>query len=133
MLPNLGQTMLVGLAFIAAVPSAAQNMTPLPNEAAAVVLARKVPVTAGDILDRPYRVLGRIDVGVTRALWQKVPDQRKVYRELWERAKKVGADAVVFAEYGTPERSFTSSWGGRRANGKAIKFLSADEIEALKR
>ncbi|ALC12512.1 hypothetical protein [Sphingopyxis sp. 113P3] len=118
---------------LASAPAAAQNINPAPAEAPPTyqsVLAMKVPVVAGDITDRPYRVVGEIETGVKKlTLFSKDPSQEKVYKELWERGKKMGADAVVNATYGDPRVTFMS-WGSRKARGQAIKFLTDEEIAA---
>jgi hypothetical protein len=60
-----------------------------------------VPVFPHDITDRPYRVLGEVKAGVRKAtMFSKSPSQAKIYRELWERGRKLGADAVIKASYG---------------------------------
>ena len=62
-----------------------------------------VPVFPYDITDRPYEVLGEVKAGVRKAtVFSKSPSQEKIYKELWERARKLGADAVVKAQYGAP-------------------------------
>lgn len=81
-----------------------------------------VPVFPYDITDRPYTVVGEVKAGVRKAtIFSKAPDQGKVYRELWERAKKLGADAVIKATYGDPHVT-AFSWGSVSATGLAIKF-----------
>ena len=81
-----------------------------------------VPVFPYDITDRPYTVVGEVKAGVRKAtIFSKAPDQGKVYRELWERAKKLGADAVIKASYGDPHVT-AFSWGSVSATGVAIKF-----------
>lgn len=80
------------------------------------------PVIAGDISDRPYTVLGQITAGVRKAtLFSKPSSQEKIYRELWERGRKMGADAVVHASYGKSHVA-AMSWGQTSATGIAIKF-----------
>lgn len=80
------------------------------------------PVTPGDISDRPYTVIGQITAGVRKAtLFSKPASPEKVYRELWERAKKKGADAVIHASFGKSHVS-AMSWGQTNATGIAIKF-----------
>ena len=79
-----------------------------------------VPVFPYDITDRPYKVLGEVKAGVRKAtVFSKAPDQGKVYRELWERAQKLGADAVVKATYGDPHMT-AFSWGSVSATGVAV-------------
>ncbi|MBB4860375.1 hypothetical protein HNO88_003718 [Novosphingobium chloroacetimidivorans] len=81
-----------------------------------------VPVFPYDVTDRPYTVLGEVKAGVRKAtIFSKAPDQGKVYRELWERAHKLGADAVVKAQYGDPHVT-AFSWGSVGATGLAVKF-----------
>ena len=48
------------------------------------------PVTAGDVTDRPYRVLGEVRASVRKAtVFSRAPSQAHVYRELWERAERL--------------------------------------------
>lgn len=84
-----------------------------------------VPVFAGDITDRPYQVIGEVKAGVRKAtVFSKASSEAKIYRELWERAKKMGADAVINAKYG--EAHVTAiSWGKTNATGTAVKFTDA--------
>jgi len=87
------------------------------------------PVIAGDITDRPYTVVGQITAGVRKAtVFSHAASQQKIYRELWERAQKLGADAVVHATYGESHIS-PLSWGQTNATGIAIKFNGAGASE----
>jgi len=80
------------------------------------------PVVAGDVSDRPYTVVGQITAGVRKAtLFSKAVSKEKIYRELWERGKKLGADAVIHASFGESHIS-AMSWGQTNATGVAIKF-----------
>ncbi|NIJ66459.1 uncharacterized protein YbjQ (UPF0145 family) [Sphingomonas leidyi] len=91
-----------------------------------------VPVFATDITDRPYKVLGEVKAGVRKAtIFSKEASQTKIYRELWERAEKMGADAVINAKYGDSHVS-ALSWGKTNATGTAIKFLAPGEATAAK-
>ncbi len=84
-----------------------------------------VPVFAGDITDRPYRVIGEVKAGVRKAtIFSKSSSEEKVFRELWERADKMGADAVINARYGNSHVTVVS-WGKTNATGTAIKFETA--------
>lgn len=108
-----------------------QNIDPQPivrPPGYAEVRAMPAPVVATDINDRPYRVIGNIETQVRKlTVFEKDPSEAKVYRELWERARKLGADAVVNAKYGeTLYGGWT--WGRRHATGQAIKFLTDEEI-----
>ena len=85
-----------------------------------------VPVFPYDITDRPYEVLGEIETNVRKAtIFSKAPSQRKIYEELWERAERMGADAVINASYGDARVTLTS-WGASKATGTAVRFLPAD-------
>jgi hypothetical protein len=82
-----------------------------------------VPVYPGDLPDQPYMVIGEVTAGIRKTtVFSKAATPEKIYRELWERAQKIGADAVIFASYGEAHAAF-SSWGKTNATGKAIKFL----------
>lgn len=96
----------------------------------AEISALRPPVTAGDVTDRPYRVLGEVRASVRKAtVFSRSPSQAHVYRELWERAERLGADAVVHAAYGDAHIT-AMSWGARTATGQAVKFLTDAEIAA---
>ncbi|MGF7149118.1 uncharacterized protein YbjQ (UPF0145 family) [Sphingomonas zeicaulis] len=89
-----------------------------------------VPVFPYDITDRPYTVVGEVKAGVRKAtVFSKEASQGKVYRELWERAEKLGADAVINAKYGDSHVS-AFSWGKTNATGTAIKFTTAPAATA---
>lgn len=91
-----------------------------------------VPVFPNDISDRPYTVIGEVTAGVRKAtVFSKEASQSKIYRELWERAEKLGADAVINAKYGDSHIS-AFSWGKTNATGTAIKFTAvpAAPVEA---
>jgi hypothetical protein len=84
-----------------------------------------VPVFPYDFKDRPYEVLGEVKAGVRKAtVFSKSPSQEKIYKELWERAEKLGADAVINAKYGDAHVT-AFSWGKANATGTAIKFKPA--------
>ena len=88
-----------------------------------------VPVFPYDITDRPYDVVGTVEAKVRKAtIFSKEASQSKIYRELWERASKLGADAVVKAEYGNSHVT-ALSWGSTTATGIAIKFKAAAPAE----
>ncbi len=83
-----------------------------------------VPVFPYDITDRPYTVLGEVKAGVRKAtIFSKEASQTKIYRNLWERGEKLGADAVINAKYGDSHVS-AFSWGKTNATGTAIKFTT---------
>lgn len=112
-----------------------QNIDPPPpvrQPGYVEVRAMAVPVIAGDISDRPYRVITNIQTQVRKiTVFEKDPSEARVYRALWERAQRLGADAVVNARYS--ETLFGGwTWGRRHASGQAIKFLTDAEIAQLK-
>lgn len=114
----------LGLTLIAVTPAIAQDAPPAP-QAKLVNEDVGVPVFPYDITDRPYTVLGEVKAGVRKAtVFSKSPSQKKIYRELWERAEKLGADAVINANYGDAHMT-ALSWGKTNATGTAIKFLPA--------
>jgi uncharacterized protein YbjQ (UPF0145 family) len=83
-----------------------------------------VPVFPHDITDRPYEVLGEVKAGVRKAtVFSKEASQEKIYKELWERAERMGADAVIKADYGESHVS-AFSWGKTNATGVAIRFTA---------
>lgn len=89
-----------------------------------------LPVFPYDITDRHYEVVGEVRAGVRKAtIFSKAPDQAKIYRELWERAEKLGADAVVKAQYGDPHVT-ALSWGSVTATGQAIRFTGGTSGQA---
>ena len=61
--------------------------------------------------------------------FSSAPSQEKIYRELWERAEKMGADAVINASY-DDARVTMMSWGASKATGTAIRFLPEGEPAA---
>lgn len=112
------------LALVVAAPAFAQPAPtqPLVNEEIGV------PVFPYDITDRPYEVLGEVKAGVRKAtIFSKSSSQDKIYGELWERGKKLGADAVIKAQYGDAHVS-AFSWGKTNATGVAIRFLPAGSV-----
>lgn len=101
-----------------AAPAIAKDKKPfvIVNEAVGV------PVFPHDITDRPYVVIKEIKAGVRKAtIVSKEASQQKIYEELWERAEKLGADAVIKASYGESHVS-AFSWGKTNATGIAIRF-----------
>ena len=89
-----------------------------------------VPVFPHDIADRPYEVIGEVKAGVRKAtIFSKEASQEKIYKELWERAEKLKADAVIKAQYG--ESHVTAfSWGKTNATGTAVRFTGAAAASA---
>lgn len=114
---------IAALTLVGALPSTA---TAKDTKKAFVVVNEDVgiPVFAYDITDRPYTVIGEVTAGVRKAtIFSKEASQAKIYAELWERAEKLGADAVINAKYGDSHIS-AFSWGKTNATGTAIKFTA---------
>ncbi|WP_380784786.1 heavy metal-binding domain-containing protein [Sphingomonas sp. R86521] len=89
-----------------------------------------VPVFPYDLTDRPYEVVGEVKAGVRKAsVFSKEASQKKIYEELWERAEKLHADAVVNAKYGDSHVS-ALSWGKTNATGTAVRFKSSGTLPA---
>ena len=79
-------------------------------------------VTKDDITDRPYRVLGDIEVTVNKTtLFHPDPTPALVDEELREEAAELGADAVILVRYGTVGVGL-ASWGSLDGKGRAIAF-----------
>jgi hypothetical protein len=80
-----------------------------------------IPVYEGDI-DRPYEVVGQIKDNLRKELpFMPNPSKEKIFAEIWERAKKMGADAVINAHFG-PTKSTPFNNGRTPISGTAIKF-----------
>lgn len=87
-----------------------------------------VPVFPNDITDRPYDVVAEVKAGVRKAtIFSSEASQKKIYAELWERAEKLGADAVINAKYGDSHVT-AMSWGSTTATGTAIRFKAAPVV-----
>ncbi|MCW2393794.1 MULTISPECIES: hypothetical protein [unclassified Sphingobium] len=85
-----------------------------------------LPVFPYDITGRAYDVLGEVKTSVRKAtIFSKAPSQDKIYRELWERGEKLGADAIIKAQYGDAHVTLMS-WGASTATGLAVKFKPVD-------
>lgn len=108
------------------------NSPQLPaNTAPSIAMATpkpKVPVYAYAIADRRYEIVARVEARLIKlSPFHNSADQSKIYDELWERAQKLGADAVINARYGDGELS------GTIATGTAIKFTQPEANEVASR
>lgn len=115
----------LSLAVLAGSPLAAQTESapaaPAP-QSGQVNPDAGVPVYPYDITDRPYEVVGEVKAEVRKGtIFSKEASQAKIYRELWERGRKLNADAVIKAAYGD-SRVTLMSWGSIKATGTAIRF-----------
>jgi hypothetical protein len=82
------------------------------------------PVYSGDV-ERPYRIVGEIRDNLRKHFaFQESPSEEKIYAEIWERARKLGADAVINARYGATERTLFNH-GRTPISGTAIKFTDS--------
>ena len=82
-----------------------------------------IPVFEGDIV-RPYRIIGKIDDNLRKHFaFQTNPTKAKIYAEIWERGKKMGADAVIYAKFG-PTVGTLFNHGRTPISGVAVKFTN---------
>ena len=82
-----------------------------------------VPVFEGDI-KRPYVVVGQIKDNLRKPFaFLPNPTKEKILAEIWERAKKMGADAVINARFGKTERTLFNH-GRTPVSGTAIKYTN---------
>ena len=85
-----------------------------------------VPVFAGDS-NQPYRVIGVINDNLRKPFaFMANPTQEKIYAEIWERGRKMGADAVINARYGGTKRTLFNH-GSTPISGTAIKYTNEDK------
>jgi uncharacterized protein YbjQ (UPF0145 family) len=121
------------LVLVASLLAAAVAQPAFAGEKKAFVVVNEeigVPVFPHDFKDRPYEVVGEVKAGVRKAtVFSKSPSQEKIYHELWERAEKLGADAVINATYGDAHIT-AFSWGKANAKGTAIKFKPVETAPA---
>lgn len=98
-------------------------------EASLAIENATIPVYNGDV-NRPYRVIGEIKDNLRKHFaFQADPTEQKVHAELWERGRKMGADAVIHARYG-PTKGTMINLGRTPISGIAIKFLDGSEASA---
>jgi hypothetical protein len=91
-----------------------------PTQASAAT-ANKVLLSESDILDRQYKKLGPIEVSVKKlTVFHKNPTKELANEALIERARVLGADAVINIKYKSGVGLTT--WGYIDANGVAVKF-----------
>jgi uncharacterized protein YbjQ (UPF0145 family) len=89
-----------------------------------------VPVFEGDV-ERPYEVIGEIKDNLRKPLaFMPDPSREKILAEIWERGRKMGADAVINARFGATEKTLFNH-GRTPISGTAIKF-KAESTPAAK-
>jgi len=99
-------------------PAATATTPAAPKDPASII------VTKDDITDRPYEVLGDINVTVNKTtIFHSDPTEALVDANLREEAAKLGADAVILVRYGTVGIAFMS-WGSLDGNGRAVRFVN---------
>ena len=91
------------------------------NGARSATNSANIAITEGD-LTRPYETLGDVDVTVNKmTIVNHDPTRENVNAALRERAATLGADAIIFARYGTVGIS-PLSWGSLEGKGRAVAF-----------
>jgi hypothetical protein len=79
-------------------------------------------VTEGDISDRPYTEIGTVTAKAGKLTWvSRNPDRGDIDMKLRDKARQMGADAVVRVHY-EPTGASLMSWGGIKGEGVAVKF-----------
>ena len=90
------------------------------------VAETNIPVFEGDS-NRPYRVVGEIKDNLRKHFaFQANPTKEKIYEELWERARKMGADAVIRASFGATKGT-AFNHGRTPISGIAIKYSDVSD------
>lgn len=80
-----------------------------------------VPVYEGDV-SRRYVIIGKIDDNLRKHFaFQANPTKTKIYAEIWERGRKMGADAVINAQFGHTVGTLFNH-GRTPISGTAIKY-----------
>ncbi len=80
-----------------------------------------VPVYEGGV-QRSYIVIGQIKDNLRKHFaFQPTPTKAQIFAEIWERAEKMGADAVIDARFG-PTKATLFDHGRTPISGTAIKF-----------
>lgn len=96
---------------------------PAPSQARSVSASAEgqVRVFEGDVA-RPYVVVGEIRDNLRKPFaFMASPSKEKILEEIWERARKMGADAVINARFGATKRTMFDH-GRTPISGTAIKY-----------
>jgi hypothetical protein len=94
------------------------------NCSAHALSGKAVPVFEGDV-DRAYVVVGEVNDNLRKHFaFQADPTKEKIYAEIWERGRKMGADAVIHAKYGETRRTLFNN-GRTPISGTAIRYTDA--------
>ena len=87
-------------------------------------------VTEGDISGRPYTELGTVSAKAGKLTWvSRNPDRGDIDMKLRDKARQMGADAVVRVHY-EPTGASLMSWGGIKGEGVAVKFQGPAAVPA---
>ena len=119
----LGAVVLAALTGCASyrVSSTVESPAPPAAGAPAAASTAAIPVLEGSVTDRKFRELGPIEVSVKKlTVFHKDPTKEQANEALVERARAMGADAVIKVTYKTGI-GFTT-WGYIDATGIAIKY-----------
>lgn len=93
------------------------------NQHIDVAVETAVPVFQGNV-KRPYVVIGHIKDNLRKPFaFMADPTKEKIYAEIWERGRKMGADAVINARYGETKRTLFNH-GSTPISGTAIKYTN---------
>lgn len=99
------------------------NVTRAGQAGAAATPKSEILVTADDITDKKYRVIGDISVDVNKTtIFDSDPTPAHVDEKLREEAYKLGADAVVLVRYGSVGIGLMS-WGTLEGKGRAVAYV----------
>ena len=92
----------------------------------AIAVEADLPVFEGDV-KRPYVVVGQIKDNLRKPFaFLPNPTIEKILAEIWERARKMGADAVINARFGKTERTMFNH-GRTPISGTAIKYTDVSK------
>lgn len=130
MMPAMNRRVALLAAIALSAGASAQNIAPEPAMTHARLMQMQIRVIREDITDHPYRVIAEVQADASQLTrFSGRPTNRKLAEELWDEARKLGADAVVNARYSDLETTGLT-YGQRRAYGRAVKFLTPAEAEA---
>jgi hypothetical protein len=90
-----------------------------------------LPIYVGDI-DRKYQIIGAVQVAVANIDPNKPAGRAKILGKLWDKAKLLGADAVIHASIGEPHMT---AMVARKMDvtGVAVKFETGPAAEMASR
>jgi hypothetical protein len=125
--PAAGAVQTVSQVTMVAPPLPAPAPTPAPTTAApppavshATTVASGLPIYTGDA-DGKYQIIGAVQATANNIDPKTPAGQAKIYGKLWDKAKALGADAVIHAAIG---EGHVAAFSDRKVDvtGVAIKF-----------